>query len=411
MRYPLLLAGLVACGDPPPYEFDDAREPCPALGAVCDATPGAAPAIGAPTIISPSSALPPGVESQTSNNNLDIVWYRGRLFYAFRTAPSHFASRDVVMYVMSTADNVTWTHEATFDMDTDLREPRFLVANDRLFLYFAVLGDYTGEFEPKEARVSELLGPGEWSESEVVFEPGYIPWRAKTFAGKPMVIGYVGGENIFDVDGEPVRVSWWTTEGDDARALVPMVPNKPIVLEGGSSETDLVELADGGLVAVSRNELGDLQTGWGSKICRADAASLGDWTCVGDPRKYDSPIVFKHREDVYMIARRQVTDTGHYDLMLRDLPPAEQTTQYNVQYWITPKRCALWKVDPEALAVTHVLDLPSSGDTCFPGVLQLGEGRFLVYNYTSPLEGNLDRPWMMAQFEPTQIHYLTLTIP
>ncbi|MCW5802178.1 MAG: hypothetical protein KIT31_07305 [Deltaproteobacteria bacterium] len=410
MRYALLLAGLVACADPPPYEFDDAREPCPALGAVCDATPGAAPAVGAPTIVSPSTALPPGVTSQTSNNNLDIVWYRGRLFYAFRTGPSHFASRDVVMYVMSTADHVTWTHEATFDMNRDLREPRFLVAGDRLFFYFAVLGDYAGTFEPLEARVSELLAPGEWSASQVVFEPGFIPWRAKTFAGKPMVIGYVGGENIYETDGEPVRVSWWTTEGDDGRAVVPMVPGKPIVLEGGSSETDLVALPGGGLFAVSRNELGD-DLGWGSKLCRAEAGDLGNWRCVGDPRKYDSPIVFEHGADIYMIARRQVTADGHYDLMLRNLPPAEQTTQYNVNYWITPKRCALWKLDPVALSAAHVLDLPSSGDTCFPGVVPLGAGRYLVYNYTSPLEGDLDRPWMKAQFEPTQIHYLTLTIP
>ena len=121
--------------------------------------------------------------------------------------------------------------------------------------------------------------------------------------------------------------------------------------------------------------------------------------------------MFRHRGDVYLIARRQVTETGHYDLEERDLSPADQTSDYEFEYWITPKRCALWKVDPDALAVDWVLDLPSAGDTCFPGLVDLGDGRYLVYDYTSPLDGDLDISWMEAQFGPTEIHWLTLTLP
>src|SRR5688572_13683959 len=86
-----------------PYEFDD-RLPCPTLGAICNTEVATAPAVSEPAIVVPSTTMADGVVSQVAHNNLDIVWFRGRLFFAFRTAPTHFASRQVVMYVVSTAD-------------------------------------------------------------------------------------------------------------------------------------------------------------------------------------------------------------------------------------------------------------------------------------------------------------------
>ena len=407
MRAPPLLLLLAASCSAPPYDFGDGP-PCPSLGAACAASPGAVPAITDPVIVAPSAALPREVESQLAHNNLDIAWHRGRLFFAFRTAPYHFASRDTRLYVVSTADHEHWTFETSFAMGTDLREPRFLAIGDRLYLYFAVLGDYLAEFEPQYTMVSEQLGPAEWGAPDRVLEDGFIPWRTKSISGVPSLIGYTGGENIYAPDGESVRVSWLTTA--NARDFAPAMAGRAVVLEGGASETDLVRLDDGSVIAVSRNELGD-ELGWGSKICRADAATPGDWTCAGDPKKYDSPLVFRHGDDVYLIGRRNVTETGNYDLMRRELPREDQASVYELEYWMTPKRCALWRVEPTTLAVSHVLDFPSSGDTCFAGLVALGDGRYLVYDYSSPLDDDVDRSWMAGQFGPTSIHWFTLTLP
>lgn len=406
MRACGVLFVLAACAGAP-YDLDDERAPCPALGSACEVAVGGAPAVSPPTIVAPSDTLPARVVSQQAHNNLDVVWFRGRLFFAFRTAPYHFASEQTVLYVVSTEDHEHWYFEAELAMGTDLREPRFQVIGDRLLLYFAVLGDNLGSFDPREARVIEYRGPGDWTPSEPILEPGAIPWRAKPIDGVPSLISYIGGENIYQPDGEPVRVSWWTTA--DGRTFAPAT-DRAVVLEGGSSETDLVRLDDGTIIAVSRNELGD-ELGWGSKICRAEASAPGTWRCVADRKKYDSPLMFRHGNVPYLIARRQLTDTGDYDLGLRDLPPEEQTREYEVQYWLTPKRCALWRIDPDTLAVAHVLDLPSDGDTCFPGLVELGGGRYLVYDYTSPLDGNEGRRWMDAQFGPTEIHHVTITLP
>jgi hypothetical protein len=222
------------------------------------------------------------------------------------------------------------------------------------------------------------------------------------------LVGYIGGENIYENDGEPLRVHWLKT--DDGRNFDAVVPGQPVVLEGGMSETDFTFADDGAVIAVSRNEAGDEANGFGSLICRAEASDLGAWTCNSDPKKYDSPIVFKHRSDVYLIGRRNVTDDGNYDLGRDDLSLADQAGLYNREYWTKPKRCALWKVDQASLTVAHVLDLPSSGDTCFASVVPLTDTEYLVYNYTSPPD-QPDLRWVDGQTNPTFIYRLTLSLP
>lgn len=356
----------------------------------------------------PGPGLPADVVTQNANNNLDVIDFEGRTWLAFRTGPFHFASADVVMMVISSDDLQTWRLETTLDMDTDLREPRLLAFDGRLFLYFAVLGTNPIDFEPQGMMVTERQPSGQWTTPAWFYGEGFIPWRTRTIDGVPHMITYQGGENIYDFTEGSVQVHWLTTT--DGYAWTPIVPDQPIVLQGGASETDLALLDDGSLVAVARNELGDAETGWGSKICRATAAEPGRWQCVGDPRKFDSPIVFRHGPDVWLIARRNVTDTGYYDLGGDDLSPAERTRRNLLAYSNAPKRCALWRVHPDEQRVDFVLDLPSRGDTCFPGVVQRDAHTFHVYNYSSPPEGP-DFIWLQGQGNHTLIYRVTLTFP
>lgn len=357
------------------------------------------PALGDTVAVVPSGGLPAELAPQEANNNLDVAWFEGRVYLAFRTAPSHFASDETVLYVVSSADQATWDFEAAFSLGTDLREPRFLALDGRLLLYFAVLGDDPLDFEPQGSLGVEHLGPGDWSEPREVFEPGFIPWRARVFDGTPYIIGYTGGENIYDADAEPVQIWWLTTE--DGWTWTAAVPDQPVVLTGGGSETDFTFLDDGTLVAVVRNEAGD-ETGFGSKVCRAEAGDLGTWSCAADPRKYDSPLVFRQAGAVWLVARRNVTESGAFDLGYEDLSLEQRSAAYALDYWQQPKRCALWRVDPDALSVSWVLDLPSRGDTCFPSVLQTSPWTATIYNYSSPIDGP-DLSWIEGQTGETLI--------
>lgn len=373
-----------------------------ALAAACKQSPVV---VSEPVPVVPSLGLPPEVAPQASNNNLDVIEHAGDLFFAFRSAPSHFAGAETRLHVVSSRDADTWDFEATFFMGTDLREPRFLSWNGELFLFFAVLGTDPLDFEPKGMMATRREGPGRWSEPRWIGEEGFIPWRTKVLGGRPYMIGYVGGENIYDPEREPIRTHWLTTA--DGWDWQPVVPGKPVILEGGGSEADFVFLDDGALVAVQRNEKGD-ELGWGSKICRAEAGTLEDWRCIGDPRKFDSPLLFRHAGGVWLVARRNLNGSGRYDLGLRDLSPQQQTNRYLVDYSLHRKRCSLWKLDPDSLAVDFVLDLPSRGDTCFPSMVPLDGRTVEVYNYSNPLQGP-DPVWIAGQLGETQIHRMTLT--
>lgn len=405
------LVGLLGCDDE--MSPGALAEPLPACGPLaacgCAAPPCSVsePTLAEAVVVVPGDDMPREVESQPAHNNLDIVWHEDRLFFAFRTAPNHFASADAVLYVVSTADHRSWRFEGRFHRERDLREPRFVSIGGRLLLYFAQLGTNPLSFEPGGSLVSEYQGPGQWTEPRAAFPDGFIPWRIHVEGGVARLIGYTGGENIYTADAEPLAVHWYQSR--DGVDWTPVVQDQPVVLTGGVSETDFVLLDDGSAVAVGRNEAGD-EGGFGSRVCRSEPGAPGSWRCANDPRKYDSPLMFRHGDEVYLVGRRNVTETGYYDLGLDELPPERRWARYQAEYWNKPKRCALWRVDPDALTVAHVLDLPSSGDTCFASVLPLADRQYLLYNYSSPFE----KPaltWLQGQTGETFIYRITLTLP
>ncbi|MBL8743398.1 MAG: hypothetical protein JNK04_19950 [Myxococcales bacterium] len=387
------IASLLACEDP---YLPEQKDPS---------------AVGKYEVVVPALTDVDGVDAQNANNNLDVVSFQGRTFLAWRTAPTHFASTDTVMYVASEGED-GWRYEGEFAMGTDLREPRFLAIGDRLFFYFAVLGKDQFAFEPQGMMVTEYHGPGDWDEPEEIYEKGFIPWRAKVVNGQAFLIGYVGGENIYEVDGEPLRIHLLSTE--DGRTLVPVVAGQPVVQEGGGSETDFVIMSDGALVAVTRNEAGDDEFGFGSKICRAEAGDLGNWTCKSDKKKYDSPLVFRNGDDVWLVGRRNLTESGNYDLDQDDLSYKDQAEAYEIDYSFNPKRCALWRIDPVELTATFAADLPSRGDTCFASYLPKSDDIVTIYNYSNELDGAgdcaswpddcADIDWWVGQGQATIIY-------
>ena len=77
----------------------------------------------------------------------------------------------------------------------------------------------------------------------------------------------------------------------------------------------------------------------------------------------------------------------------------------------TTKRCALWSIDTTSRTFAPLEDVPGVGDTCYPEIIRQPRGRFLVYNYTSPLDGS-DPPWGTALTTgDTLIYRMTLQSP
>jgi hypothetical protein len=351
--------------------------------------------------------LPDELFVQTSNNNLDVIEYDCRLFLAYRSAPSHFASSDTEMFILSTDDFKKFVLEKKLSMKRDLREPRFLIVKNKLFMYFAVLGTNPVKFEPEGTMVIGRDDEGRWSRPEWLFKNTFIPWRGKEFDGVSTLIGYTGGDNIYSEPSDTIKVFWLKTE--DGKLFQPFISGNDVILKGGVSETDIVKYEENRYIAVSRNELGDAD-GWGAKICLIENQDNFNVVCKSDPKKYDSPLLFKHKERIILIGRRNLTDSGNYDLNMRDLSFTEQRNKYEIEYSFAPKRCSVWEVDPINLSVKFIIDLPSKGDTCFASYIKLSDNDYWIFNYSSPPDGP-EYKWIEGQANPTNIYSVILHLP
>jgi hypothetical protein len=374
------------------------------------AEPGPAPVSVLETRrIVPSEGLPPEVAPLAANNNLDVVRHSdGRVYLAFRSAPDHFAGSETQILVVSSADEREWRFEARFSEGTDLREPRLLSLGGKLFLYVSKLGKNRYDFEPQGVWLSERVVEASgvhWGALERLDLSGYIVWRTRNEQGRGWMSAYRGGENIYRFNGEPLAVGLFVS--DDGRHWSPLDAAHSSVYEGGVSETAYEFMSDGTLVAVGRNEAGD-RFGFGSVICQAPPDAPARWSCHGDPRKFDSPLMFSEGGEIYLVARRNQTEDGAYDRALASAFFSSaswlRSVKNQLDYIVTAKRCSLFRYVPAEGRMAFVLDLPSRGDTCFPGILR-GEtpGEVVLYNYSSDIDGP-DVAWSVGQRRPTYIY-------
>lgn len=349
----------------------------------------------------PGPGLPQQVTLGQSNNNLDVVRHGGRTYLAFRTAPNHFANPSTVLYVVSSADEVTWDFEYQVSLGTDLREPRLLSIGGRLYFYFAVLGQNELTFEPMGVRFVEKTASG-WGPIETYASDDRIVWRMREHAGTAYMTSYTGGAHIYLFDGLPLDVQFLSSS--DGRAWSP-VGDSESIYTGGSSETDFAWDSRGDAYFLMRTEALD-PSGIGSKICVARHGDPSSLYCRSDPKKYDSPLMFEHDGEIYAVGRRNVTETGYYGDPSVDyqyaIPGDVIITQ--LEYRSTSKRCSLWRLVRGELRMAYLLDLPSTGDTCFASVLPGATPEDLViYDYSSdPSLGDVS--WVDGQNGPTSVY-------
>jgi len=362
--------------------------------------------VGAPRFIIPSAALPHPAIADLANNNVDIILFEGKLFVAWRSAPNHWAHVDARMYILSSSDmGETWDFEHEISMQTDVREPRFLAMNGVLRFHWFEGGTNIFGFEPKHMWRIARTAPGVWTEQEQFGGDKEVPWTMAVRRGVAYLTSYEG--NHYAATGES-QIAVFFKKSTDGVTWTPVNPERPVVYQGGVSEVAFEFDEDGNLWAVTRNEDGDA-SGFGSHVCFAPAEDLAAWECPqqSHPERYDSPWMFRHGRDIYLVARRDVG--GPFDEDLSGLSFDEERQRYLVDYWNRPKRSAIYKIDQATRSVVFLQDLPGVGDTAFPSVRRTGAHTFIVANYTSPL----DRPdisWIEAQGSDrgTQIYLLTL---
>lgn len=344
----------------------------------------------------PGGNLPKKLKSYRSNNNLDIIQYKGRYFFAYRTAPTHFASTKTMLYVLSSRDAKKWDYETEIHLGRDLREPRFLVYKGKLFLYFFQGGVKLTSFEPDSMYGLVYQSPAKWTRPVKIYKPGYVVWRAKEHNGKAIMSVYYG-VGLYTNETRPTHLRLLES-GNGIHYK--MLDGKEVSGETSAEEGEFEFDDAGNLYATLRLEMK------GGKVCRAPAGGLTNWTCKFSSYKYDSALMFRHGGEFYVVARRNVA--GPYNRNSKLLPKSLRSKWYLVRYSLSRKRSTLYRLNKEKLTLEPLFDFPSRGDTAYAGITKTGKNTYLLLNYSSDIK-KFDWSWLGGQLVGSKIYATTLT--
>lgn len=345
------------------------------------------------TKLVPSAAMPKEAKSRHSNNNLDLVRYKDRYYFAFRTAPTHFPSPKTYCYVLSSADFKEWRYEATFYVKSDIREPRFAVLNDTLFFYFFEGARYMFKFDPRHIWMSKSTGDGKWAEKQDVHLDGYVPWRLKTHNGTLYLSAYYGKNLYKNKHNADLRL-FVSSNGADFKPISP----EPQVTTKGAEEGEFEFDEEGNLWATVRLE------GSGAYVVFAHRDSLHRWQTTFTKQKYDSALLFNHRGTMYLVSRRHLKG----DATQHEFPNRRQRSRNLVRYSLSKKKTALFRLDKEKREMVHLMDFPSGGDTAFPAIAPIDGKSYHLLNYSSDITKR-NKKWLWGQLGKTYIYHTVIT--
>ena len=189
---------LVACSSEPPSKLESFLSPSddPAEYDV-DTSMSYTWMTSDPIWMVPSSSVPSKIEPMASNNNVEIHLFEGKMYFAWRSAPTHFASDETKMWIVSSAnDGQTWDFELELDFGTDLREPRFVSHGGQLHFSFFEAGDNPAAFEPE--RLWQLWKTADgWSDPEPFLNEESVMWDIKERYGKLYMTTYDGARAMW----------------------------------------------------------------------------------------------------------------------------------------------------------------------------------------------------------------------
>lgn len=339
-------------------------------------------------------------------------------------------------------------------VEFDLREPFFLVLNGKLHFYFQQIESKSMSFHSLRTWHLALdAASHSWSEPQPILAAKEHFWdiQVKKEGSREMayLTSYSGGHYAVNEDSKFNSIHF--RKSPDG-VVWNAVDNKESVYRGGASEAGFVFVPQTRQMFASlRLDDGDA-LGWGSLLAQASWDRLSDWKIPprADPRRFDSPRLFTYRGEIYLLARQNICLNKNNELeedrncafdrefvgvseksaekkretilgkiknkalSLKNIfshgaPPGVSLQYEYIYYFHLPKRTALYWLNPNNRRFQRMLTLPSAGDTGFPSVEPLGNGEFLVANYSSdPAQTRWS--WRTGQQNPTGIYFLKLSL-
>jgi len=307
------------------------------------------------------------------NLTTDMIWWRDHYYLVYSSSPWHMASTRSRLVLWRSTNARDWAQVADFQLaDGDIRDPKLAVINDRLFLY--MLRNDVLIAEPSGTAYSVSDDGVTWQPVQPIGPKGWLFWRPKTTG-----------------DGTWYVPAYWHEHGRSillrTRDGIDWSEVSAINNGGHNDETDLEFLPDGTAVVTARLEISPDPFGHNRACTLVTIAAppYTKWEGVRCPTtRLDGPNLFSHDGIVFAAGRHHPPGTGRFDK--------------RAGVWGRRKRTALYRVERDGLR--HLFNLPSAGDTGYPGVV-VRDGELTMCYYTNDVTS--DPPWLVGMFLPTEI--------
>ena len=284
----------------------------------------------------------------------DLQRFNGFIYLTFRSCPDgHMLFTSSRIVVLRSADSVTWEQVHTFKVPTrDVRDPHLLVFDQKLFVYSGAW--LVDPADPRFMDMNDHLGFCAWSEDGVNWHGprmlegthGFYIWRAAAHGD----MAYLNGRRVHNYASIPdsatqaEQTESWLLQSRDGFNWLPAGLIQPHF----GDETALLFEADGSALAIARAGRRPAQ------VCRAKPP-YAEWTRTDLDRYVGGPLLAKWGEN-YLVGGRKM------------LNGSQPTTTL---YWLVGD------------ALEEIAELPSGGDTSYPGFVTLSEDKALLSYYSS----------------------------
>lgn len=284
----------------------------------------------------------------------DLVQFRGRYYLTFRSCPDgHGVNPTASIIILVSEDLRDWQEVHQFQVaKRDTRDPHFLVFRDKLFVYTGTW--YSGDrtLPPAEYDLNLHLGYAAWSEdgeawhSPVMLEGtfGHYIWRANTLDDKAFLCGRRKLEFEVLTRGEGRQVESLMLESDDGLIW----RKRAVFQEIEGDETAFQFEPDGKVVAIGRRGRGNAQL-------LQSQPPYDRWDRRELDRYIGGPLLIRWGDRYVVGGRKTIGGRG-------------------------PKTSMYWLVGDQ---LQEFAELPSGGDTSYPGFIELTPTKAVMSWYSS----------------------------
>ena len=313
------------------------------------------------------------VDDCNHNAFTDLIYWKGSFYLAYTVSSFHSGSIYSKIVIKLSTDAKKWKESAQLDGNgTDIRDPKFVVVKDRLFVY--ALNNAKIFAFPTETVYSFTIDGSIWSKFENINLKGWLIWRPKTADGITWYAPFYWhdlGESFLLRSSDCIN---WSIAGRMYKG-------------DQTSETEIAFLNDTTLISVGRMEFSDNYWDCPEGFTRIFRSTFpyNDWSSniKSDLTRLDGPMLFTYNGNVYAIGRYQPKPSG----LMRFLGGL-----------FNRKRTSIFII--KNFELIHLVDVLSSGDTSYSGAV-IDEDTLYFSYYTSDI--TKDYPWILGMFNSTSV--------